>query len=75
MLRSLIGIKRNTDEDWLGWVHRATTHARSLAEQAGCKCWIHTYLAQRWRWAGCVARMKSTSWPSRLTFWRDVEWQ
>ena len=74
MLRSITGIRRRPDEEYVSWIQRATRKARSLASAHGVRFWDVTYGRLQWRWAGHVARRAPSEWVWKVTFWRDGEW-
>ena len=75
MLCRIIGQKRRPDEDWVLWVKHTTRHARILVESYNISLWSAAHLEKKWCWAGKVARMSETCWPSRVFAWRDISWQ
>ena len=74
MLRRIVRIRRQPQEEWIDWVKRATKVAEELANKAGTACWIRRHLQMKWRWAGRIARMPWSRWARRVTLWRDCEW-
>ena len=78
MLRRFAARRRQTEEDWIGWIKRSTHEAEAAAEAAGCKCWTSQYLATKWLWAGkvsCMGGLRPESWAYILTRWRDSRWR
>ena len=75
MLRRVVGTSRAPDEPWGDWVQQATRKARTIACRQGVADWEQVYKKRKWLWAGEVARMATTCWVYRVTFWRDAGWQ
>ena len=75
MLRKIVCPNRGPTEDWLDWVKRATRRALDWASRAGVREWGGFHFERKWRWAGHVARSRSTTWLYRVTMWRDSAWQ
>ena len=74
MLRRICNFRRGPNEDWLDWVKRATRKARNVAQQAGMRDWVQAHAAQKWSWAGHVSRRDSITWLSKVSMWRDSNW-
>ena len=75
MLRRFAGPKRRTTDDYICWVRQATQLAEQARDAAGIRSWMHAASFRKWSWAGHLARMHGHRWASRMTFWRDSEWQ
>ena len=56
MLRRIVGKCRCPDEQWIEWIKRTTTTARSLAKSHKVRDWVVTHHRKKWSWAGHVAR-------------------
>ena len=74
MLRKIVGIRRQLDEDWLEWVRRCSPKTQEWAKRAGVDCWVSKHLHLKWEWAGRVQRMSFDRWAKKVTIWRDSEW-
>ncbi len=74
MLRRFAGPRRNTNEDYVTWIIRATGEAEHARDSSCVKSWMEAVLAKKWSWAGHVARMDSNRWALRLSNWRNHEW-
>jgi hypothetical protein len=74
MLRRFAGPRRNSTEDYIPWLSRATHAAEQARNSVGIKSWTDSVAAKRWSWAGHVARMYAQRWASRLTKWRGSDW-
>ena len=70
----ITGPKRAPDEDYVGWIKRATKAAELKAKDAGIKCWLTQVMHMKWHWAGKLWRMEEERLAKRSTFWRDSEW-
>ena len=75
MLRKIVGIRRREDQSLVDWVITSTRSAWKIAEASGVRCWLTAHADSKWRWAGHVARMKSTELVWKVTAWRDEQWQ
>jgi len=75
MLRKIVGVGRHPDEDWVGWIQRATHKSLNWAVRAGVRHWGDLHFERKWMWAGHVARRGSDTWLYRVTTWRDSAWQ
>ena len=78
MLRRFAAPSRQTGEDWVHWIRRATKIAEANATAAGIKSWVQQHLEAKWRWAGHIARMgnyRKESWAFKATFWRGYAWR
>ena len=74
MLRKVMGIRRQPEEEYIQWIRRATKTAEQEARKAGVKCWLSMHLVSKWRWGGTLANFSQDRWAARTTFWRDSEW-
>ena len=75
MLRKIVGVGRHPDEEWLGWIQRATHKSLNWAVRAGVRHWGDLHFERKWMWAGHVARRGPDTWLHRVTMWRDSTWQ
>ena len=74
MLRRFAGPRRQTDEDYLTWVRRATKEADKNARDAGVECWLRQYLHKKFAWAGRLTNMDEERLAKRAAQWRDSDW-
>ena len=75
MLRRIVPCSRAYEEPWVDWLRRHTHKARAHLDAARLPCWYELSWRRKWAWAGTLTQMPQQSWPRKLTFWRDVEWQ
>ena len=74
MLRRFAAPKRQSGENYIQWLRRAT-HTAELARDNCCiRSWNAAAAFKKWSWAGHVARMVAHRWALRLTCWRDSVW-
>ena len=74
MLRHICKFGRAPDEEWLHWFKRITKKAWKTADEAGIREWVQAHAAQKWSWAGHVARRPAATWLYKVTVWRDSNW-
>ena len=75
MLRQIAGPGRQPDEEYVDWVIRATSVARTIAQDAGIRFWQANHLKSKWHWAGHVCRMGDEGVAKRSTKWEGSEWR
>ena len=66
MLRKIMAVRRNTEEDWIEWIRKATHSLLDRAERAGVREWTRYHHERKWMWAGHVARSSANSWLYRI---------
>ena len=75
MLRRIVPAGRGPDEDYINYIRRTTRRAVIVAKETGVRDWIEASSRYKWGWAGHVAQRPSGTWVSRISSWRDSEWQ
>ena len=70
-----MAVRRNTDEDWIEWIRKATHLVLDRAERAGVREWTRYHHERKWMWAGHVARSSASSWLYKVSTYRDSAWQ
>eukprot|EP00973_Karenia_brevis_P053307 7409707-Karenia_brevis.AAC.1 len=75
MLRRIVGVRRQPEEQWVQWVRRVTAPTLNIARESRVRDWIDTHFERKWAWAGHVARRPYSAWTWKVTFWRDSSWQ
>ena len=69
MLRWMVGITRQVDEEWVAYIQRATHRSVDLAHAHGAKDWAQLQRQRKWSLAGKAATSNDGRWMSRLLAW------
>ena len=70
MLRWMVRVGRNTDEDWVQFIGRLTNRSEELASYYGANVWVDLQRLRKRRLAGQTARRSDGRWSTRLLSWR-----
>ena len=70
MLRWMVGVPRQPEEEWPDYVQRATHRCEELASIHSATDWLTLQRRYKWRLAGKAAVSTDGRWPNRLLAWR-----
>ena len=60
---------RESDEEWVTYMQRATEVAERLAAEVGIEGWIPAQRRRKWRWGGHVLRLQDRRWTQLALSW------
>ena len=69
MLRWMVGCRKQSDEEWVDYMKRATANAEHCATQRGARDWVQQQRFRKWKFAGKTARRDDHRWSQRLLQW------
>ena len=70
MLRWMVGVTRQVDEEWVDYIQRATHRSEHLAHTHGATDWAQLHRQRKWSLARKAATSTDGRWMSRLLAWR-----
>ena len=70
MLRWIVSVPRQLDEEWVDYVQKATHRSEELAARHGLVEWISLSRQRKWALAGRAARCTDGRWTRRILCWR-----
>ena len=70
MPRWIVQVRRQSDEEWVEYIRRATHRSEELATVNGAIDWIELQRIRKWKLAGQTARRTDGRWSKRLLEWR-----
>ena len=70
MLRWMLGVRRQPDEDWVHFVKRATHASESAFRSHGCESWLALHIRRKWDSARKLASRGDSRWALRLLHWK-----
>ena len=62
MLRAIVGVKRQCDEDWVCYVRRSTHTSERLFSENGSEDWVSIHRRRKWRFAAKLATANDARW-------------
>jgi hypothetical protein len=70
MLRWIVAVPRQPEEDWVEYIQRATHRSEELAARHGSIDWITLSRQRKWTLAGKAASAVDGRWMQRILSWR-----
>jgi hypothetical protein len=70
MLRWIVSVPRHPDEEWVGYIQRATHRSEELAARQGHVDWLSLSRQRKWTLASRAARSEGGRWMRRILSWR-----
>ena len=70
MLRWIVSVPRQLDEEWVDYIQRATHRSEELAARQGHVDWVSLSRQRKWILAGRAARSSDGRWMHRVLSWR-----
>ena len=70
MLRWIVGVSRQKDEEWVTYIQRSTHKSEDLAHWYGAKDWAQLHRQRKWSLAGKAATSTDGRWMNRLLSWK-----
>ena len=70
MLRWIVGVPRQPQEEWADYIQRATHRSENLSRGHGATDWVRLQRTRKWSLAGKAASSTDGRWTHRLLDWK-----